>query len=64
MGQCLESAQPNTQWETGEGKAGAQSNKVSKIFVALDPTVGPCGGGLYGKRKDHGIVNRGEGRSH
>ena len=62
MGQCLESAQPNTQWETGEGKAGAQSNKVSKIFVALDPTVGPCGGGLYGKRKDHGRVNGGEGR--
>ena len=63
MGQCLESAQPNTQWETGEGKAGAQSNKVSKIFVAVDPTVGPCGG-LYGKRKDHGRVNGGEGRSH
>ena len=39
MGQCLESAQPNTQWETGEGKAGAQSNKVSKIFVAVDHVV-------------------------
>ena len=62
MGQCLESAQPNTQWETGEGKAGAQSNKVSKIFVAVDPTVGLCGGGLYGIRMDHGRVNRGEGR--
>ena len=62
MGQCLESAQPNTQWETGEGKASAQGNKVSKIFVAVDPTVGPCGGGLYDKRKDHGRVNGGEGR--
>ena len=60
MGQCLESAQPNTQWETGEGKAGAQSSKVSKIFVAVDPTVRPCG--LYGNRKDHGRVYGGEGR--